>query len=444
MFHKLLAAYFAGFLGFWVLGIDQLYFSLFCLVGMMAYLLSIKTPLRPEVLVFGAFVLITMASAPQVPAGFRYATYLRNEGVYIAMLFILLSSSFAASRRPEHLDRMYYVLLIFSLQCSVIAFIASSGYNISFKTPAAYVIPDLGSQYIRGMLNKSIIQAEATWFAEGFFRPRGLMLYPNTMAGVLCASMALKAYFSARFWSEGKRVFALVCVLAIGLDFFSVYSSLSRSTWLGFGLALAIFPFLFKSQLKTKLVPIGVAALAVALVFATGLNEGIQSRLTDKTHSNEGRGLNYVLIWEMTTSSLDTFLVGHGTQRDHPDLTIPVGSHSTYLGMFFKYGTLGLLFFMGFIFMLYRSMWLLTRHIHTLSQHGYVITRPYFVCFGLIVLLVQMIFIEVDVDASYAMFVAALMYVIIKEREVLETLVAELETQQELADTPPLLHAQPA
>ena len=105
------------------------------------------------------------------------------------MLFIFLSSALFSARNIRMTSKLYKALLIFSLQCTVFAFLASSGYSVSLKTFAAYILPDLGSDYIRGMLNKNTIQAEALWFSEGFYRPRGLMMYPNTMAGVNSASM---------------------------------------------------------------------------------------------------------------------------------------------------------------------------------------------------------------------------------------------------------------
>ncbi len=427
MFNKLLTAYFGLFLVFWLLGIDQFFFVVFCLVGLMTHLTSPRTSHSIEVILFGLFVVATFLSAVQIVSGFRFVTYLRNEGVYMAMFFILLSTSFAASRETRTTDRLYLALLVFSIQCSVFAFLASSGFNVALKTLGAYVIPDMGSKYIHGMLNKSIVQSEAAWFSEGFARPRGLMLYANTMAGVLCATMAIKAFFGIKFWSEKRPLLALVCVGAILMDFFSVYSALSRSTWLGFAFALLVFPFIFKTSLPAKFLPGLVALLAVTMIFATGLDEGIKSRLTDKGHSNEGRGLNYLLIWEMTTSSLDKVLIGHGTQLDHPELSIPVGSHSTYMGMFFKFGTLGMLSFMLFLLALYRRMLRLTKQVYALNQQGHNITRPYFVCFGLVVLLVQMTFIEVDVDAAYALFVAVLMYLVIQESENLKVMSKQAE-----------------
>jgi|GEM_PF-1235164 len=433
MFHNLLIAYFAFFSAFWIFGVDQFFFLVVCLVGVMTHLMQKRSPQPIEIVLFFLFLLATVVSATQIATPMRLATFVRNGGVYLAMFLIMLSTSFAAASRPDTNDRIYTALLVFSLQCTVVAFLASIGIGLSFKSIGGYVIPDLGSKYLHGMLNKSSIQGVASWFSEGFNRPRGLMLYTNTMAGILCASMAIKADFAIRFWLHRRPLFAILCLSAIFFDLFSIYSALSRSTWMGLVFALAVFPFAFKSSLPAKFIPFIIGVLTVGLVFASGLSDGIEARLTDKAHSNEGRGLNYVLIWEMTTSSPGRFLIGHGTQLDHPEINIPVGSHSTYMGLFFKFGALGLALFMVFLAFLYRRMLALTRNTYELNRRGYALVRPYCLCFGLIVLLVQMTFIEVDVDSSYALFVAMLMYLVIQESRMVD---ATLQRAKEPALAP--------
>ena len=431
MFHKLLVAYFGAFVLFWVLGVDQLFFLAFCCVGFFAYLSNEKTPPSREVVFFAFFVVATFFSVFQISTADRYVTYIRNESVYITMLLVMLSSTFEAARKDHETDKLYFALLIFAVQCSVFGFLASSGIAIAFKSVAGYVIPDGGSNYISGMLNKSAIQAEALWFSSGFYRPRGLMMYPNTMAGILASAMALKAYFVYKFWRDGFKIFAVICVVTIYMDIFSIYSSLSRSTWIGVAVALIVFPFAFKTNFLAKFFPVLIGGIVIALVFLTGLSDGIEARLFEKTHSNEGRGLNYVLIWQETTSSIDKILFGHGTQIDHDLLGIPLGSHSTYLGIFFKYGAVGSFFFLLFFFLLYRRTFLLTRQVNRLNEHGYRHLRPYFLCFALITPVVQMMFVEVDVDLSYALYFSALIFLINQESRMVNRELERLEVRDD-------------
>lgn len=415
MFHKLLIAYFGGFIIFWGLGLDQLFFAFICLVGFFCYLATEEPQPGAESLFFALFIAASIFSVFQISTTDRYITYVRNEGVYMAMLFIMMSVSFVSARKADTTNKLYLALLFFSIQCSIVGFLASRGFSISFKSAAGYVIPDMGSKYISGMLNKSSVQAEASWFSAGFYRPRGLSMYPNTMAGILASTIAIKAYFIYKFWRDELKILSILCIVFIIMDIFSIYSSLSRSTWIGLAIALVAFPFAFKTNFVAKLVPILVGVLVIGLVFATGLSDGIESRFVDKTHSNEGRGLNYTLIWQETTSSIDKLLFGHGTQIDHWMLTIPLGSHSTYLGIFFKFGVVGSVFFLLFLICLYRRTHKLTRNASELNLNGGKYIRPYFLSFALIIPIVQMMFIEVDVDLSYALYFATLVFLIGQE-----------------------------
>lgn len=425
MFHKLLIAYFGGFFVFWSLGIDQLVFFLFCIVGVFSYIAAEKYPLSRELLFFGFFVICTFFSFFHIETTSRYITYIRNESVYLAMFFIFVSTIFASARNGKTIDKLYFALLLFSLQCTVVAFLASNGISIAFKTLAGQILPDLGSKYLAAMMNKSSVQAEALWFAKGFYRPRGLMMYPNTMAGILASTMALKAYFVYKFWRDDFRFFAIVCLIAIYLDLFSIYSSLSRSTWAAMTIAVLVFPFVYKTRFQTKLLPLALGGFLITFVVLTGFSDGIESRLTEKTHSNEGRMLNYSLIWQETTSDFNTFLFGHGTQIDHELLSIPLGSHSTYLGIFFKYGILGSIFFVLFLFILYRKTVNLTKNVSRINTDGWSYLRPYFLCFALIIPVLQMAFIEVDVDFSYAMYFATLIFLIDRETQIVNERLAD-------------------
>lgn len=418
MFHKLLVAYFSAFIVFWFLGVDQLFFAAFCAVGFICFLTTERTVPGKEVIFYALFVCATFFSIIQISTTARYITYLRNEGVYIALFFVFLSSTFDSARKDNATDRLYFALFLFSIQCTLVAFLASSGTSIAFKSAAGYIIPDMGSKYIAGMLNKATIQAEALWFSSGFYRPRGLMMYPNTMAGVLASTMAIKAFFVYKFWRDGRTLLVFLCIPLFYMDIFSIYASLSRSTWIGMAIALAVFPFAFKTNYLSKLIPLLLGGIVIGLVFLTGLNEGIESRFVDKTHSNEGRGLNYTLIWEETTSSIDKLLFGHGTQIDHWLLDIPLGSHSTYLGVFFKFGVIGSFFFVLFLFFLYKRSSNLSKNVNRLnSLEGTRYVRPYFLSFALIIPVVQMMFIEVDVDLSYALYFSALVFLVGQESQ---------------------------
>ena len=138
----------------------------------------------------------------------------------------------------------------------------------------------------------------------------------------------------------------------------------------------------------------------VLLMFAIPLGAGdiVMTRFVEKGHSNEGRALNYLLVLEQSTRDTRHFLQGYGTQRDIEELGQPLGSHSTYFGQLYKYGIVGLGLFVWFCFLLLRSQLRIIwgTRIRLWRHFG----RAIF-C-SLLILMVQAVFIEIDVDATYA------------------------------------------
>jgi O-antigen ligase len=123
----------------------------------------------------------------------------------------------------------------------------------------------------------------------------------------------------------------------------------------------------------------------------------MMSRVMAKTHSNAERELDYALTWAHITSTPWLFLFGQGTQIDVPQLRIPLGSHSTFLGLWFKQGLLGLFLFyaMGSRAVLASRLALFeTRDPDDRWFARMVMTSTVFT-------LCQGAFVEIDVDASY-------------------------------------------
>jgi len=107
-------------------------------------------------------------------------------------------------------------------------------------------------------------------------------------------------------------------------------------------------------------------------------------------------------------------------------LNIPLGSHSTYLGVFFKFGVIGSIFFLMFLFFLYRGASTLTANLNKLNASDGNYIRPYFLCFALITPVVQMTFIEVDVDLSYALYFSAVVFLIGQESKIVSSRLGHL------------------
>ena len=79
------------------------------------------------------------------------------------------------------------------------------------------------------------------------------------------------------------------------------------------------------------------------------------------------------------------------------------------------------------MFFLYRRSVYLTRSAKKLNEYSAGYIRPYFLCFALIIPVVQMIFIEVDVDLSYALYFAALVFLVSQESHLVKSRLNNLQ-----------------
>ena len=89
---------------------------------------------------------------------------------------------------------------------------------------------------------------------------------------------------------------------------------------------------------------------------------------------------------------------------------------------------LGSIAFVLFLFILYRRSVDLTKNVIILNAHGAKYIRPYFLCFALITPIVQMSFIEVDVDVSYGLYFATLAFLIGQETRLVNARIKNLLT----------------
>ena len=212
-------------------------------------------------------------------------------------------------------------------------------FDLKFQSLAGYILPDLGSEYIKNWFNKSIIQSEALWFEEGFFRSKGMMLYPNFLGGLIIVTYPMKIFYFIKSLQFNK-FFSLMIFTFLITDIFTIVNTLSRSAWGAALFAVLILFFLLNINKSIRTGLILTVIVVGVLALSTNLTEIINLRFTDRTHSNYTRFLNYSLIYESVFSDPIVFLFGKGTQTDHPLLSIPLGSHSTFFGIVYKFGIL--------------------------------------------------------------------------------------------------------
>jgi len=386
----------------WLFGIDQLVWPFaVALLLLRSSLLGVRLR-APAVfaLASGTLLFAIVASSTMVADG-RELTYVRNLGVHLggwglAVLVI-------ATHRT--IDQVAATLRALAFTFAIVAAagaLGALGVRWAFDTPMYGVMsPFLDSAYVRPMVTKSLVHNEATWFSQGFLRPRGLMLFPNILGAVAALSLAAKFLLAPprRRWLRWALYGS--AVIEVGV----IVATLSRSTWLALLVGLAVVAL--TSRLRARA---GIPTLQLALVLGTALAltgglDVVVERVMHRGHSNEARLETYALTLDAALTSPATLLIGHGTQRESDALSVPVGSHSTYLGLLYKYGAFGLV---AFVVLLW-SAWRRALRAQVSRRWRVRPDIPRFLLFAITFFGVQGWFIEMDVDAAYLTFFWVLM-----------------------------------
>ena len=213
----------------WVLGVDQLIWPVAVALLVFGALLRGSRLQAPAVfgLAAGALIFAIVAASTMVVDG-RELTYARNLGVHAGGLGL----AFLVIATHRTVDQVRATLRALALTFAVVALAGAAGalgVRGSFDTPMHGVLtPRLDSAYLQPMVTKSLVHNEATWFSQGFLRPRGLMMFPNILGAVAALSLAAKLLLAPprrRWWQ-----WALYASAAIEVGV--IVATLSRSTWL--------------------------------------------------------------------------------------------------------------------------------------------------------------------------------------------------------------------
>lgn len=180
------------------------------------------------------------------------------------------------------------------------------------------------------------------WLGEIAFRSAGLMAQP-TWAGGFGAITCLVA---VTFWRE-RTVWRAIAVVALLAGLLSVQLSLSRATQLAL-VASVLVGLLVATRRRSPLAfyTLAVSLLAIAIAIALGWNEQIALLLEKVNDQRQGslssRSEIYARTWELVRQ-LPFPLLGYGIKPQEADLVASVATHSSFLGMLFRGGVVGLL-----------------------------------------------------------------------------------------------------
>lgn len=182
--------------------------------------------------------------------------------------------------------------------------------------------------------------SEPSWTNKGLkYRLFAFMEYPTNVATFYCINIGGAInYIFLKYTSALKRIsYALLAILP-------VYLSDTRSGIIAsiFVFGMVIFFSIDKRKYRKMFILLTILILIPLVVFA---HHDIQSIFTSMIQSREGSSGTRLRLYSTTLEKVlsESPIIGMGIKYPNPAVfNLPYGSHSTYIGIFYRTGFLGL------------------------------------------------------------------------------------------------------
>ena len=340
----------------WVIGVEQIIWPL-GFIGLAFWTLhkqQWRLNATPVLMLMGVFILVQLVSAFFIVEPLRFITFGRNLSMYLMALSILVVMTQSAATEAR-VERVLYALLLMLVPSAISGLLAFSQIWVPhFPALISPLVPDIlaATGYGEALFMRHLGNyAHFTGLGE-YARVKGLFLYPTHYGSALALSLPVVSYFWER--KSGKWKFALAVLF--GMLLINFVASTARTAGLGWLLGglyflnmswthrrrarIATATALLLGLITVLLVPGPISQAAETVLFARG-SKTLSQRAT--------------IYQESINGITERPLLGWGTERDIPDFRHPAGSHSTYLGILYKHGSLGLAVFIALMVAVWRA-----------------------------------------------------------------------------------------
>lgn len=328
-----------GYPVLWVIGIGGLYWVFLGFAG-LAFIVLQRFIGRAALPLLGVVVAL-VASVPIGMIAFgldfsRLASFAGNVLVWVALIALV-----TAARTHDVVRPAIRGVLVIGIAQGAVTLLAQLAYPTTLPIPLAQGIAGKLPSGLGAFAVNALYTAD--WLGEIAFRSAGMMAQPTWAGcfGAITVILGLYTVFTAR---GAWRVLGAVAILAGG---YSVGLSLSRSTEIALGIALVVALIVSVRRVSTTLFAVlGAIALAVVAIVLIGWGGAVAKVVVDINDAREGSLGSRSAIYERTfglVQQLPLPLLGYGGKPKDGDLVASVATHSTYLGLLFRGGVLGLL-----------------------------------------------------------------------------------------------------
>lgn len=234
-----------------------------------------------------------------------------------------------------------FIILLFII--SLVLWIVKIDF-LSIDTPTRLFLPTSLKSTLLGDATNMYIYTTDWMFNRNILRFVGIFNYPAETAISIIFIILCTFYYYINKGNKGIKNY-----IVIGLLLISFIMALSRITWAGILLALFIVNVVLKisknkKESLLKILKINLFIILCILVSLTKVNI-IEEVYSSRGGSNEARVDIYKKAIELGKESI---IFGTGMKPANDNSSIPIGSHSTYIGAFMKTGIVGFTILMCF------------------------------------------------------------------------------------------------
>ncbi|MGC9359772.1 MAG: O-antigen ligase family protein, partial [Anaerolineae bacterium] len=365
----------------WILGIEQFVPSVALPLLALRLALSGQLELRRYRALwtaFGLFLMVQLLSALGIDQARRLLTFGRAFSSWVAACAVFVLAT-GVPRSLRDVKRLIWLMAALVAIASLVSVAALLGFRPTDWSPFAELL--VPSSLTRGGYLDQLF--ERSLGRQAFFRPFGeyyrvssLFLWPLQNASAMAATLPLIGTLT-REDAVWKRALAWA-ILLLGLV--NLAFTTGRAAMGGL-LAGGLFVWAFYSRYRRvfwRLVGVVLVLVGVAIVIDLATPGG--SFLLDRASSTltaivfaRGRAIRggsaavrFDTVLGTLRGWLERPVLGWGTAREAPELALPAGTHSTYLGILYKHGAVGLAAFAYLLALVWRH----TRPIEASAENG--------------------------------------------------------------------------
>lgn len=305
------------------------------------------------ILVYGLSFLLNSKNMPLV----RALASLNNLSFWVMGFCIIFAVYNAFPRQDVRL--LLRAFRVFGLLCSLFVILSLISWIPSHKywradslllmlapKKAVTAIESSRATLLRASLNLRFVKKDKL-FDQEFPRPNGFDIYSNSLGVVMIFLLMMTlAYDRIVKTKKGWTVLLAFEGLAFLL-------SLSRIAWLAMPAAVGCIAL---SRMKRPSLKILGGLAAVLLIVLVLVSPQIIIKIASQFR--KGSTISRGVLYRITLSeAVKKPVLGHGFKARQEKSRMPLGSHSTYLGVLYRTGFLGFLIFGAFWLAVLRTWW---------------------------------------------------------------------------------------